>query len=389
MKVMQSRTVLLVDDEIEILRSLERLFRKEPYQLAFAQSGQKALSILENKTVHVIVTDLGMPEMDGLTLLNLVQARYPGIIRLVFSAHGDRNTILKAINKGNIFRYIIKPWDNIEIKLIVRQAIEQFNLEQERRDLLRKLEEYNLLLKEGVQQRTRQLLAIQKQAEIGKYASQIVHNLHSPLQAMLGSLDHAHMIVSDEDPDLQKLVYYFHLIQSGISDIQRIIGGILVHVKDGAPFKTHEVDINTVIEQELEFFEINPIYKSQIHKEIRLMDNLPRIQGNPIHFKQVIDNLLKNAVDAMEHSLQKQLTVKTYMEDKALCIGISDTGEGIYKDHLGKIFSPDFTTKPSGKGTGLGLASVKTMVDAYSGSITVESERGKGATFVVSIPIEP
>jgi len=178
---MKNRTVLFVDDESYVLNSLRRTLRVEPYQSFFSESGQEALSVLEKKSIHVIVTDWGMPEMDGLTLLKLVQQTYPDIIRLILSAHGDSNSILNAINEGNVYQYIVKPWDNKELKVILRQAIEVFNLQQEKRDLLKKLEEHNRLLEKRVEDRTRQLLAIEKQAEIGKHASQIVHNLNNPL----------------------------------------------------------------------------------------------------------------------------------------------------------------------------------------------------------------
>lgn len=89
----------------------------------------------------------------------------------------------------------------------------------------------------------------------------------------------------------------------------------------------------------------------------------------------------------MENTQEKRLTIETCLEDKSVSVRISDTGEGIFKDNLKKIFSPDFTTKPISKGTGLGLASVKTMVDAYSGDIQVKSKRGEGTTFTVKIPV--
>ncbi|UCG99667.1 MAG: hybrid sensor histidine kinase/response regulator [Deltaproteobacteria bacterium] len=385
---MKTRTVLFVDDEIQILNVLKRLLRVEPYQAFFAESGQEALSILEKETIHVIVTDLGMPKMDGLTLLKQVQERYPDIIRLVISARDDRDSILNAINKGNVYGYIVKPWNNMELRLILRQAIDHFNLQQERRDLLKKLEEHNRLLEKRVEDRTKQLLAIEKQAEIGKHASHIVHNLNSPLHAIRGGLDLAHLELSDENPDLKEAVNYLHMIQSSTSDLEKIIAGILTHLRDKTLFKTEQIDINEIIKRELEFFKLNPIYKHQIEKKIDLSDNLPGIQGNPIHIKQIIDNLLKNAIDAMEHSQEKRLAVETCLEDKAVLIRISDTGEGIAEEDLPKIYSPHFTTKPIGKGTGLGLASVKAMVDAYSGDIQVESKKGKGTTLIVRIPIE-
>jgi len=243
-------------------------------------------------------------------------------------------------------------------------------------------------LEKRVEDRTKQLLAIEKQAEIGKHASQIVHNVNSPLQAIHGGLDLVHLVMSDENPDLKKLINYLDIIRSGTSDLEKIIAGILIHVRDKALFKTQQIDINEIIERELEFFKLNPIYKSQIEKKVALSDSLPHIPGNPIHIKQIVDNLLNNAIDAMEHSPEKRLSIETCLEEKAVLIRISDTGQGIAEEDLPEIYSPDFTTKPIGKGTGLGLASVKTMIDAYSGDIQVESKKGEGTTFIVKIPVE-
>ena len=230
-------------------------------------------------------------------------------------------------------------------------------------------------------------MAIQSKAESGQYSSQIVHNLNNPLQGIQGSLDMARFLLSDENPDLKKLTKYLQNIQTSSTDIEKIITGILIHVRDETLFNTEQIDINEIIKRELEFFELNYIYRNQIEKKVDLSDNLPSVAANPIHIKQIIDNLVKNAIDAMENTLDKKLTIETFLEDKAVAVRISDTGEGIFKENLKKIFSPDFTTKPISKGTGLGLASVKTMVDAYSGDIQVKSKRGEGTTFVIRIPV--
>jgi len=137
---MEKRTVLFVDDEGAVLNSLKRLLRSEPYESLFAQSGQEALDLLERENIQVIVTDLSMPEMDGLTLLMHIKQKHPDIIRLVLSAHGDRDSILDAITRGNVYRYILKPWDNTELKLTVRQAIERHG-EKKRVELLANLVE--------------------------------------------------------------------------------------------------------------------------------------------------------------------------------------------------------------------------------------------------------
>ncbi|MBW8039006.1 MAG: response regulator [Planctomycetes bacterium] len=138
---MEKRTVLFVDDEEKILRSLKRVFVGEPYKTLFVNSGKLALDILKKKQVHVIITDIRMPGMDGHELLKTVKNKYPNVIRLVLSGYSDKDTLLHAINQGEIFRYITKPWKlNEELKTIVRQAIEFFDLHSERESLLNFIE---------------------------------------------------------------------------------------------------------------------------------------------------------------------------------------------------------------------------------------------------------
>ena len=134
---MDKRTVLFVDDEEKILKSLKRSLTDEPYETLFAESGKKALEIIRQEEVHVIVTDLRMPEMDGLELLGIVREEYPYIIRLVLSGYAEIDVLLNAINNGEILRFITKPWKSTpEFKTIIRQAIEHYDLHSERELLL-------------------------------------------------------------------------------------------------------------------------------------------------------------------------------------------------------------------------------------------------------------
>lgn len=134
---MEKRTVLFVDDEEKILRSLKRGLTGEPYKALFANSGHEALEILRQNEVHVLVADLRMPEMDGFELLEVVKKEYPHIIRLVLSGYAEIDNLLKAINQGQIFRFIPKPWKSSEeLKTTIRQAIEYYDLHSEREMLM-------------------------------------------------------------------------------------------------------------------------------------------------------------------------------------------------------------------------------------------------------------
>jgi DNA-binding NtrC family response regulator len=130
---MEKRTVLFVDDEEKILRSLKRGLLDEPYKTLFANSGKEALEILRKNEVHVIVTDMRMPEMSGLELLRIVKEKYPHIVRMVLSGYTQITTLLTAINQGEIYKFITKPWKLEEgFKPAVREAIEYYNLHNER-----------------------------------------------------------------------------------------------------------------------------------------------------------------------------------------------------------------------------------------------------------------
>ena len=130
---MEKRAVLFVDDDEIVLRSLERGFLDEPYNTLFAKSGKEALEILQREEVHVIVTDMRMPEMDGLELLEIIRKMYPHIVGIVFSGYTEMAALQKAVNQGEIFRFIPKPWKlEGDFKKVVREAIEHYKLKSER-----------------------------------------------------------------------------------------------------------------------------------------------------------------------------------------------------------------------------------------------------------------
>ena len=134
---MEKRTVLFVDDEERVLSSIKGGLLGEPYTSLFVSSGKKALEILEQEEVQVVVTDMSMPEMGGLELLSIIKEKYPHIIRMVLSGNADIQTLLVAINQGEIFRFIPKPWkSNEELKTIILQAIEFYELHGEREMLI-------------------------------------------------------------------------------------------------------------------------------------------------------------------------------------------------------------------------------------------------------------
>ena len=144
---MAKKHILCVDDEPTILKSLERLFRKEEYDVHTAISGRDALSILEETPIDLVISDYRMPEMSGVDLLKEVKELYPGTIRIILSAYADFNNVVEAINEGQIYRFCHKPWDNYDLKSTVRHALEYHDILKENRILLRRIQKQNLELR--------------------------------------------------------------------------------------------------------------------------------------------------------------------------------------------------------------------------------------------------
>lgn len=149
--------VLLVDDEESILNSLRRLLRGQPYDVVLATSGAQALEIMATRPIDLVMSDARMPGMDGATLLAEVHRLYPATSRILLTGYADLTTIIKAINDGQIHRYISKPWNDEELQLVLQQTLEHQRLERLARDQTEQLKLLNATLEKRVAARTAEL----------------------------------------------------------------------------------------------------------------------------------------------------------------------------------------------------------------------------------------
>lgn len=128
-------TLLLVDDEENILAALRRMFKRQGYRLFTAGSGPAGLEVLERESIDMVISDMRMPGMDGAKFLERVAQQWPATIRILLTGYADLSLTIDAINKGHIYRYISKPWEDNDIKLTVQHALETQSLEREKRRL--------------------------------------------------------------------------------------------------------------------------------------------------------------------------------------------------------------------------------------------------------------
>lgn len=143
--------ILLVDDEPNILNALRRLLRKENYTIITASSGKEGLEILKKQQVSLIISDQRMPEMPGVEFLHKVKELYPDTMRIILSGYTEVSAIMAAINEGEVYKFITKPWNDEEIKISIQRSLEQYNLLKENSELNTKLAIQNEKLADMVQ----------------------------------------------------------------------------------------------------------------------------------------------------------------------------------------------------------------------------------------------
>jgi len=133
----ENDTLLIVDDEPHVISALMRGLDEEPYRISGATGGAEALLMMKERRFKVVISDERMPGMDGAEFLALVKERYPETIRIMLTGHASIEATMCAVNTGEIYRFFTKPWNDIELTLAIRSALEKYDLEQENQRLLR------------------------------------------------------------------------------------------------------------------------------------------------------------------------------------------------------------------------------------------------------------
>jgi two-component system probable response regulator PhcQ len=133
---METSNILIVDDEPSVIQALKRSFLDDPYNVYTAISATEGLEILAANEIKVVISDEMMPGMAGADFLAKVRTSFPAIVRIMLTGHASLDAAIRAINKGEIYRFFMKPWNDLELRFAVKSAVEKFDLERENQRLL-------------------------------------------------------------------------------------------------------------------------------------------------------------------------------------------------------------------------------------------------------------
>lgn len=237
----------------------------------------------------------------------------------------------------------------------------------------------------GEKELQRQLMQTDKMAAIGTLAGGIAHEINNPLGAILAHVQLASAELGSGHACQDSL----HEIEECVLRCTKIVRDLLDFSRQNFDERMEALSLNDVVCKTMDLIHVNA-HHSHIQVDQRLDNNLPHIFGHFHKLEQVVLNLVTNAIHALRGG-GGTLTITTCLDSdgKHVCLEISDSGHGIEREDLSKVFNPFFTTKQQGEGTGLGLSISYNIIKDHDGVIEVKSERGKGSTFLVILPACP
>lgn len=349
----QKQTILIVDDNIDTVELLRKRLRAEGYNALEAYDGEEALKKVYEKIPDLIVLDVMMPKMNGYEVCKRLKTdeKTKFIPVIMLTAKSDVESKVKGFDIG-ADDYVPKPFDYRELlarvrSLLLRKEASERAIEEERTEAVRKL------------------------------INSLTHEIRNPIVSIAGF---AKKLYDSLPPGHPNKPYLMTILQES-ERLERILKEIL-NLKMIAIGFMENVETLKVIEEVLQELE-KEIEDSDVEVET-YFKQLPNLYIDKEHLKIVLRNIIKNAIEAMEKAEKKVLKISVEQTGNNIEIKISDTGKGIPKELIKKIFEPFFTSKLYGPGLGLTVA--LTIVQYYKGFISVESEVGKGTTIIVRFP---
>lgn len=396
---MKKINVLIVDDEnINRTILIKALSNIENINIYEAENGKQALDIVNNRNISLILLDIIMPVMDGFEFLENMKkiSLLKSIPIIVISALDDYQSIYKALKMG-CWDYFTKPLLEDVVNKILPIKIKNILTYK---NAIEQIKTINEDLEKKIKVSTQQLIHSDRLISLGILTGQIVHEINTPVTYLKGnngllydllkllftSLENKYKDINTIN--IKNIKYYdfkkniLKLLESstiGIEKIIEIIETFRNFVKKDTS-KNDRVDLNHLIEKSLE---ITKNFTQNRIKIVKKLNKIPLINGNPQKIEQVFTNLIINASQAIEG--KGTIILETFSDAKYIYFKITDTGIGIEKDKLDKIFDLFYTTKESG--TGFGLFIIKEVLKELNAEITVDSVVNRGATFTIKFPI--
>jgi len=356
--------ILIIDDEDIVLDSCCQILKNGTFDIATAKNGEEGLEVLKEFKPDLVYVDLKMPGISGFEVLDQIHEFDPTIVTIVITGFATVSSAVEAMKKGT-YDFLPKPFTPDELRLITKRGLERRELILETITLRREKE----MLREH-------------------FSAIISHEIKSPLGALQQNLYVFSSDLSEKLTEAQKTK--LKQLQSRIDDLIKMVNTWLRAISvdiSSIREKFSPITVSKVVEKAIE-----DVKSHAIRKSIDIHSTMPEDQitviGDEVTLVEAVVNILSNAVKYSRIDNTVHLDVKRQVDQ--VLISVKDHGVGIAQDDLPHIFEDFYTGKTKAEGerrSGVGLSITRRIIEAHDGTISVDSELGKGSTFVIQLPV--
>jgi len=353
--------ILYLDDEPDNLTGFKASFRFD-YQIFTAVNVPEALRYLaEHPDIKIIFCDQRMPGKTGVEFFEDIRGTFPAPIRILITAYTDLESVIGAINRGNIFRFIKKPWDQADIISAIDEANKYYH--------------------------TTSVLSIKNEelrkayAELDKFAYSVSHDIRGPLSGILGAIN-----VAREIYDIGEMKEMLFLMEKSLKKLDTYILSMHDYYSlQRGELRITDVDFNKIADELRDIFGM--VAGTNNIKFDITVDQREPFRSDTVPLMLILNNLLSNAFKYQNKAqADKSVELAIVVHRGIVNIEVKDTGMGILGNHIGEIFNLFYRASSQEAGSGFGLYNVKSALLKLNGHIEVNSALNKGTTFKVSIP---
>lgn len=361
--------LLVVDDETRLMIALCNTLRDEGYDVTGVTSGAEALKRIGGGQFDVLLTDLMMPEMDGIALLRAALAREPALVGIVMTAHGTISTAVEAMKAGAM-DYVLKPFALSSLLPVLDRAV-----------TVHRLRVRNAELEKRVHERTAELEKANQELEAYSYS--ISHDLRAPLRTIGGFAD---VLLQDYAP---------HLPPEGQQLLQRIAAAaqrmeeLIAALLDFARFSRQPLVRRTVDVQALAAEVVDELRRAEPARQVEVVvGELPACAADPALLRQVFVNLVANAFKFTRHRERARIEIGGASREHEHVFHVHDNGVGFDPAHAQSLFGvfQRLHSAAQFEGSGVGLSIVQRIIERHGGRVWAEGGVDAGATFHFTLP---
>lgn len=353
--------ILYVDDELNNLVGFKASFRLD-YNVLIANDTTEAVEILTaNPDIRIVFCDQRMPDKTGVEFFEEIRSWFPHPIRVLLTGYTDIEAVINAINRGNVFRYVKKPWNDADVVSAIEEANKFY------------LANSMIAIKNEELQKAYN--------ELDKFAYSVSHDIRGPLSGIMGAIK----VVRHLD-DMKEVKEMLALMENSVKKLDTFILSMHdYYTVQRGELRIVEIDVNEVVKNLRDMHQAH-LSANEVHftAEVNLKEPL---WTDEVTLTLVLNNLLSNAIKYQKETNEdKQIELNITVEKGLATIYVKDNGIGIPENYISEIFNLFFRASTQNAGSGFGLYNVKDALLKLNGGIEVSSVLGEGAVFKVTIP---